>query len=515
LLRGGAEVILVSQRGQLGNPDTRITFDEASALPLLADYADGLVGLQTSDDPMFIVGFWEMARIESAIWEPLQGTPEELVEFAGFSWLVRWERGCGLLLSLPTARPTQGAKAMYKKGVSIHRMRVLFSYRFAGARLHQNVAVLIPKDEENFPAIWCFCSSPEYNEAVRQIDQALKVTNVTLVKVPFDLAHWQQVAAERYPNGLPKPYSDDPTQWLVHGHPQPATDPLQVAVARLAGYRWPAETDTDMELALEARTWIARCAALAGHVDDDGIVCLPPIRGEKPASERLLSLLIAAWETTEPGSWKAGTLDKLLADAGCAGKGLDVWLRDYFFEQHAKRFHHRPFIWHVCDGLKDGFAALVNYHLLDAKNLERLIHTYLGDWIRNQEAGVANGTDGAPLRLSAALALKKKLEDIQLGEFDGKVGYDIFVRWKPLSEQSIGWDPDLNDGVRMNIRPFMTAEVLRHNKKPKLNITWDKDRGKDVVSAPWFKIFKGDRINDHHLMVSEKVMARKVSGNES
>ncbi|MCK7579540.1 MAG: hypothetical protein MZV65_30080 [Chromatiales bacterium] len=72
------------------------------------------------------------------------------------------------------------------------------------------------------------------------------------------MAHWQQVAAERYPNGLPKPYSDDPTQWLFHGHPQPATDPLQVAVARLLGYRWPAETDPDMELADEARAWIAR-----------------------------------------------------------------------------------------------------------------------------------------------------------------------------------------------------------------------------------------------------------------
>ena len=33
-----------------------------------------------------------------------------------------------------------------------------------------------------------------------------------------------------------------------------------------------------------------------------------------------------------------------------------------------------------------------------------------------------------------------------------------------LAEQPIGWNPDLNDGVRLNIRPFMTAEVLRHNK---------------------------------------------------
>ena len=93
-----------------------------------------------------------------------------------------------------------------------------------------------------------------------QSTRTLNVTNGTLVKVPFDLAHWQKVAAERYPNGLPKPYSDDPTQWIFHGHPKPATDPLQVAVARLLGYRWPAESDAEMELSDEARAWIARCA---------------------------------------------------------------------------------------------------------------------------------------------------------------------------------------------------------------------------------------------------------------
>jgi hypothetical protein len=60
----------------------------------------------------------------------------------------------------------------------------------------------------------------------------------------------------------------------------------------------------------------------------------------------------------------------------------------------------------------------------------------------------------------------------------------------------------------MNIRPFMTAEVLRHNKPPKLNIKWEKDRGKDVASAPWFKTFNGDRINDHHLTLNDKMTAR-------
>ena len=499
-----SEVLAANQKRQLSNPDARISFEEAEDLPLLSQYADGLVGLQTSDDPMFVCGFWEQSGVNRDVWELMQGTPEELKADAGASWLVRWEKGEGLLLSLPTAYPTKGLKAMGKHGVAIHRMRQLYPYVYAKERFHQNVAVVVPKDERHLPAIWAFCSAPEYSDAVRRIDQKLNVTNATLVKVPFDLEHWQRVAAEQFPNGLPKPYSDDPTQWLFHGHPQPATDPLQVAVARLAGYRWPAETDTAMELADEARTWIARCEKLAEHTDDDGIVCLPSVRGEAPAHDRLLKLLISAWETVQPGSWKPAVLDKLLLEADCAGKGLDVWLREKFFEQHAKRFHHRPFIWHVWDGLKDGFAALVNYHQLDHKKLERLIHTYLGDWIRHQEAGVRSGVDGAQTRLAAAQDLKRRLELI----LEGEPPYDIFVRWKKLSEQPIGWNPDLNDGVRLNIRPFMTAEVLRHNKKPKLNITWDKDRGKDVESAPWFEVFNGDRINDHHLTVAEKRAAK-------
>lgn len=260
-----------------------------------------------------------------------------------------------------------------------------------------------------------------------------------------------------------------------------------------------------MELSSEAHAWIARCEPLARHTDDDGIVCLPAVRGEQPAHERLLALLIDAWETAAPGLWTPSVLDKLLAQADNAGKSLSVWLRDSFFEQHAKRFGHRPFIWHVWDGQKDGFGALVNTHKLDAKNLERLIHTYLGDWIRSQEAGVTSGADGAPLRLSAALNLKARLQAI----LEGEKPYDIFVRWKPLAEQPIGWNPDPNDGIRLNIRPFMTAEVLRVNKKPKLNITWDKDRGKDVASAPWFNVFGGERINDHHLTLAEKIAARK------
>ena len=168
--------------------------------------------------------------------------------------------------------------------------------------------------------------------------------------------------------------------------------------------------------------------------------------------------------------------------------------------------------------IRDSFNALVNYHQLDRQNLERLIYAYLGDWIRTQDHGVKEGIDGAVLRLQAAQTLKAHLEAI----LEGEAPYDIFVRWKPLSEQPLGWNPDINDGVRLNIRPFMTvpdvgkkgAGILR--SKP--NIKWTKDRGNDVASAPWYSLgldpkyneSAGSRINDHHLKLAEKKAARDV-----
>jgi hypothetical protein len=50
-------------------------------------------------------------------------------------------------------------------------------------------------------------------------------------------------------------------------------------------------------------------------------------------------------------------------------RSIEEWLRDEFFEEHCHIFHDQPFIWHLWDGLKDGFHALVNYHRLDRKNL--------------------------------------------------------------------------------------------------------------------------------------------------
>lgn len=327
----------------------------------------------------------------------------------------------------------------------------------------------------------------------------MQVAARTLTQVPFDLAHWQQVAAEKYPNGLPEPYSDDPTQWLFHGHPRhalPGTE-LHVALGRLAGYRWPAETDAAMQLAPEARARIAEAVALPA-ADPDGLLPLPPVLGQRALAERVRAFCLAAWGV----DWQPGTEAALVAAACERAKDkppreltLEAWLRGPAARQHAKLFHDRPFLWWITDGQRDGFTVVANYHRLTRDALERLTYQLLGDWLVRQSE---------PRLQEAAHILQAKLEQIIAGE----TPFDIFVRWKTLAQQPLGWDPDLDDGVRQNIRPFLQAGVLAYAP----NILKDVDRGKDVSSAPWHHKFNGERRNDHHTTLAEKRAARGLEG---
>lgn len=484
----------VEQARQLENPDARVVLGEdLSSLALLNQISYSHHGLTTGDMPRMKFYFWELTK-RTFVWEYFQGTVQGNCLFGGKDALLRWEGGKGAINELLGARK-DGTEAWGKSGILISQMGALPITTYTGNAFDNNTAAIIPHNPAHLTAIWAFCSSPQYNEEVRKIDQKLNVTNATLVKVPFDLEYWQKVAAEKYPNGLPQPYSEDPTQWLFHGHPQGSEAPLQVALARLLGYRWPAENDPDMELAPEARQKIAAIAAFDALSDQDGIVCIPSVNGEAPAAERLRAYLAAVWGD----AWTHETLDQLLEAEGSKPQNLESWLRDAFFEGHCKLFKNRPFIWHIWDGRKDGFSALLNNHRLDRKTLQTLIYTYLGDWIRQCEAKVKRGDSGADGLLIAAIQLKEKLELI----LEGESPYDIFVRWKPLAEQPLGWDPDLNDGVRLNVRPFVQAGILRS----KFNVKWGVDRGKNPPGAPWGEV----RENDRHVGLEEKRRGRETT----
>ena len=260
------------------------------------------------------------------------------------------------------------------------------------------------------------------------------------------------------------------------------------------------------------------------------------------AADRLRELLIRAYGS----EWSAATDRKLLAATnpnGRAPKSLEVWLRDKFFAEHCKLFHNRPFIWHIWDGRKDGFHALVNYHRLAGpggegrRTLESLAYAYLNDWIQRQRVGQSEGVSGSDARLAHALDLQQQLERI----LEGEPPCDLFVRWKPLHAQAIGWEPDLDDGARLNIRPFMRAELHKGGRagagilRWKPNVKWGKDRGKEPEEPrprdefPWFwgcpgtgsaeartdfeaagdTSFDGNRWNDLHYTRAAREAARE------
>ncbi len=455
------------QADQLANPDARIAFGDSSQGELLEKYAICLQGIVSGDSPHFTRCFWEMPRLLGG-WEYLQSTVDTTRFYGGREHVIWWKDHRSTLARV------QGLGALEKRGILVAQMRSLAVTLYTGELFDVNGAAMIPRDPKLLPALWQFCSSPEFSQAVRHIDRKINVTNATLVKVPFDLAYWQKVAQESDP--LPEPHSDDPTQWLFDGIVNTTEHPLQVAVARLLGYAWPQQKDD----------------GLGRFIEQEGIVCLPAVAGMPPAAERLRALLTAAYNN----QFSPDDLERLLSAVGFAGKGLDEWLRDGFFVQHCQLFQNRPFIWHIWDGRRDGFSALVNYHKLDAAHLERLIYTYLGAWIEKQRMESKAGTAGADGRLVAARQLQEKLTLIR----EGEPPYDIYVRWKPLHEQPIGWEPDLNDGVRLNIRPFVEAGVLRS----KFTINWNKDRGKNPDGS--------ERLNDRHFSREQKQAARRAEG---
>ncbi len=485
------DVKLISQSKQVENPDSRVIIEVSeNELPLLSKHANAYIGLHVGGWDAYKRNFWEISLINNE-WEYIQGSVVGDQLYSGLENIAYWPENGKFHELNPNAR-VQGRQAWGKKGFITSPMSKLPFALYLGGLFDNNTCVIIPNSSSVYEAIWCFCSSPEYNIEVRKIDQKLNVTNATLVKVPFDLDHWQKVAAEKYPNGLPQPYSNDPTQWLFHGHPIKAEHPLQVALARLLGYRWPAESDKDMELADEARELIAAVKTFDALSDEDGIFCIPSVNGEASGADRLRDFILQVWGD----DWSATTISRLLAEEGSSASNLEEWLRKEFFAQHCKVFQNRPFIWHIWDGRADGFSALVNYHQLNYENLSKLIYTYLGDWIRMCDAGRKEGLSGADGQHSAALKLKEKLETI----LEGEAPYDIFVRWKTLQEQPIGWQPDLNDGVRLNIRPFVEAGILRS----KFNVKWGIDRGKNPAGSPWGEV----RDNDRHLTLEEKRKAR-------
>jgi hypothetical protein len=505
ILLGGATRQL-SQSQQARNPDSRIVVSGASFTGnrLLGEFTDTFQGIKTGDDDCYVRYFWENMT-ESKAWRFMQTTVETHTIWGGASLQVWWKDDGRHLVR---RREEGQAMAVVRQAISVGQMSNLPCSMLAAQAFDSNVSPIFVRDQNHVTAVFAYCTSPRFLSDVRALEPSLKANNGVLLKVPFDLVHWTSVAKTQYPTGLPEPYSDDPTQWLFHGHPAFADGgtELHVALSRLAGYRWPGETDPAMRLSDLARERIAQAAALP-EVDADGLLPLRAQGADPSLADRLRNMLAKALGAgLSPAQEHAlvRAADAKLDKKEAREATLETWLRDRAFRQHCILFQQRPFLWQVWDGLPGGFSAFLHYHRLDSAALGRLTYTLLGDWIRTAKS------EGQTARQERAEQLQQKLAKI----IEGETPYDIFVRWKPLAKQSLGWDPDLDDGVRLNLRPFMMADILREQPK---GISWKKDRGTDTPSAPWYDLGpqyggkQGDRVNDHHTTLAKKLAARGMS----
>ncbi|MCL5746403.1 MAG: BREX-1 system adenine-specific DNA-methyltransferase PglX, partial [Acidobacteria bacterium] len=139
---------------------------------------------------------------------------------------------------------------------------------------------------------------------------------------------------------------------------------------------------------------------------------------------------------------------------------------------HAALYRSRPIFWHISSRQGKSpaaFSALVHYHRFDKDRMAKLRGVYLREALTTfrREAALASQAGRAEDRLEwqakveEAEELDRRLQKVQEGFHEGAEDYRILTPWKSETARPKGWDPDINDGVKVNIEPLQRAGVLR------------------------------------------------------
>jgi SAM-dependent methyltransferase len=269
-----------------------------------------------------------------------------------------------------------------------------------------------------------------------------------------------------------------------------AEDYLSVVVLRLLGHQWPGEVEGHETVA----TWS----------DEDGIIPLTEGTREPALIARVRDRLAEDFRAD-----RVGAVEREFQEI--IGRPLAAWLTSDFFKRHISQFRKRPIAWHLTSAAASNgkgrgrgisqnapaFACLVYYHRLNTDLLPKLRTQYIGP-LRASLQTELGALEKMPSRSADQDARRVELDGRleELKSFDARLervileGFasltlDKVAAKEPLDKwtsrdgrsrtpetqdaffaQERRYEPDLNDGVRVNIAPLQRAGLLAADVLP-------------------------------------------------
>lgn len=217
------------------------------------------------------------------------------------------------------------------------------------------------------------------------------------------------------------------------------------------------------------------------EADADGLLPFAPLSGETSLLDRVRQELAALFPEEDVNQVEMEIANELKrrVKGYTPAASIGEWLETVYFDYHATLYKKRPIVWHIASSQGSApfaFGVLCHYHRFDANRMAKLRAGYLRDAIETfrREAALA-GREGRTderielqARLEEAQTLDEKLQAVQEGHHEGPEGgerdYRILTPWKSADDRPWGWDPDVDDGVKVNIAPLQKAGVLRNGK---------------------------------------------------
>lgn len=211
--------------------------------------------------------------------------------------------------------------------------------------------------------------------------------------------------------------------------------------------------------------------------DEDGVVPFQSVSGKAAIIERVYRELENLFPKLSISQVEVEIVNELKqrVKGYRAVNSIREWLEDVYFQYHVSLYKNRPIFWHIASrqGKSPTFSAFVQYHRFDKNAMAVLRGTYIREAIAGfrREAALASkeGREGDRVewqsKLEEATELDQKLQMVQEGHHEGMErgdrDYRILTPWKSSEDRPKGWDPDIDDGVKVNIEPLQKAGVLR------------------------------------------------------